>query len=172
VGWVLSMSEGHFATRAAIWLALIGYLAGLVADRLTRGRPRGRDCARWFWTLGCGAYLAHVALAFHFFHHWSHADAYADTARQTEALVGWNWGGGIYVNYAFTLLWVADVLWWWGWPLSRGERASWIRWGWEGFFLFMVINAAVVFGHGPVRWFGGLICLAWVVVTLKRKVEL
>ncbi len=31
------------------------------------------------------------------------------TARQTDAVVGINWGGGLFINYAVASLWIADV---------------------------------------------------------------
>src|SRR5262249_25533315 len=35
--------------------------------------------ARWTWTLAWAAYLVHLAMAFHYYHHWSHADAVEHT---------------------------------------------------------------------------------------------
>ena len=34
-----------------------------------------------------------------------------NSARQTAEVFGLDWGGGLYVNYAFTAAWVADVAW-------------------------------------------------------------
>ena len=31
-------------------------------------------------------------------------------------------GGGIYFNYGFTLLWIADTIWWWAAPQRRAGR--------------------------------------------------
>jgi hypothetical protein len=110
--------------------------------------------ARLSWTLGCLAFLIHVACAFGFYHHWSHADAYSKTAQRTAELVGLSWGGGLYANYAFALVWVADAAWWWR-GLTRYEaRTRGIELAVQGFLGFIILNATLVFGVGPIRWFG------------------
>src|SRR5436190_19630563 len=105
--------------------------------------------ARWLNTAGCAAFLAHVAAAFHFYHHWSHAAAYADTARQTAEFSGWNWGGGLYLNYLFAVLWLGEVIWSWVSPASYVDRSRAISRAIRGFFIFMIFNGAVVFARGP-----------------------
>ena len=35
-----------------------------------------------------------------------------ETARQTAAVYGVAWGGGVYVNYLFVGVWLAELLWW------------------------------------------------------------
>jgi hypothetical protein len=163
------MNTGELLTRGAIWVALGFYLAGSITGRFARGRRELESRARWFWTLGCAAYVVHVICAFHFFHHWSHAAAYADTARQTAAVTGWNWGGGIYVNYAFTAAWLADVPCWWRGLEVQRARPRWVGAAWEGFFFFMVFNGAVVFARGPARWFGAALCVAWLAAWWRGR---
>jgi len=109
----------------------------------------------------------HVLCAFAYFHHWSHIAAYRETARQTAELTGWNWGGGIYFNYFFALAWLADVLWWWLSPASFAVRPQWLTVGWHGFLFFMVLNGAVIFVHGPMRWIGLLLCTLLVVLWCR-----
>ena len=121
-----------------IWTALILYVAG------EYGRTR-RPAAAWarpIWLLGAVVYLAHVASAFDTHHGWSHAAAYAYTAAQTEALVGLRWGGGLWVNYAFTAIWAGEGVW----------------------FLFMIANGAFVFVSGSRRALGIAIMttLVWI----------
>jgi hypothetical protein len=146
------MDIGALLTRGTIWMALV--LALAASCLLLRRADRADDAGKWLWTLACGFYVAHVAAAFHFYHGWSHAAAHADTARQTAAMTGWNWGGGIHVNYAFTALWVVDVLWWWLAAASHARRPRWITRGWHGFFLFVAFNATVVFGSPAARVVG------------------
>ena len=43
-------------------------------------------------------------------------------ARQTAEATGQALGGGLYVNYAFALVWGADVAWWWLGPRSYLAR--------------------------------------------------
>ena len=97
-------------------------------------------------------------MAFHYFHHWSHALAFERT-RQVSGV-----GEGIYVSYLFTLLWVADVAWWWLQPDRYAARPAWIDRTLHGFMLFIVLNGTVVFESGGIRWAGllGLVVLAGV----------
>ena len=140
--------------RATAWLAFALYVAA-----------EGKK-SRWLNSLGCAALLFHIGLAFHFRHDWSHSAAYADTARQTAALTGRNWGAGIYINYLFAFLWVGDVTRSWIKPRPVSGSQSWIL---RGFFLFMFLNAAVIFVPGPIRWLGLMGCLVLVGVWLTPR---
>jgi len=153
-----SLSRGELLTRLAIWLALLAYAVAVPMLLLARKNPAVLPRARWVWTLGCGFFCAHVALAFGTYHGWSHDAAYRDTARQTAELTGMNWGGGLYFNYVFAAAWLADAAWWWTAPASFWQRPRSITAMWHGFALFMIINGTIVFGHGPVRVLGILIC--------------
>jgi hypothetical protein len=113
--------------------------------------------ARLAWTLGCTAYLVHVAMAFEYAHHWSHREAF----RHVEAVSGY--GEGIFVSYLFTLVWVADVLWWWTDAKGYRQRPRWIGWAVHGFMVFVIVNATVVFEIGPTRWVGAAVLLALLV---------
>jgi hypothetical protein len=90
--------------------------------------------ARWASTIGVVVYLAHVWCAFAFSYEWSHAVAYRETARVAGELFGVAWGGGLWLNYLFTVVWVGDVLWW---------RPR-VRWWAHGFLAFMVVNGTLV----------------------------
>lgn len=98
--------------------------------------------------------LAHVSAAFHYVHHWSHTTASLATARDTAAVTGLDWGGGLYLNYLFVLIWLADTGWWCRDPVLYQRRPAAIEWGVQGFLGFIVFNATVVFKAGPVRWAG------------------
>ena len=153
------MDTGEWLTRGTVWLALSLYVAAEMAAACKRDATGG--FARWLSTIGGAAFLLHVVCAFHFYHQWSHAVAYADTARQTAEFAGWNWGGGLYVNYAFLLFWLADVAWWWLSPGSYAARPRTLHLLVHAFVLFIVFNATVVFGEGWVRVYGaaGLLAL-------------
>ncbi|HYP15237.1 MAG TPA: hypothetical protein VEQ63_15010 [Bryobacteraceae bacterium] len=103
-----------------------------------------RRPARLAWTAGLGLYLIHVCFAFQYFYSWSHQVAYEQTARQTAALFGVNWGGGLYLNYAFTAIWLADCLWWWLGNSSYIRRPSAVSAGVHVFLAFMFVNATIV----------------------------
>lgn len=134
--------------RASVWLAVACYVVSALGQRIA---PRG---VRLVWTAGCGAFLVHVASAFHVHYNWSHVAALEHTARRTAELTGWAFGGGLYANYLFAALWLADVLWWWLAPASYRRRSGAIDLGLHAYLLFMVFNGAVVFARGPVRWLG------------------
>ncbi len=117
-----------------------------VAMMLIRKGP-----VRITWTLAWMFHVEHIALAFHYVHKWSHEAAYRETARQTAELIGVGWGGGLYWNYLFSVLWTADVAWWW---VARGSyegRSRWIGAAIHGFLGLIFFNGVVVFGPGPVR---------------------
>jgi len=130
---------------------------------------RRDPAARIAWSLGCAFYVAHVVAAFHFHHHWSHSAAYRETAQQTADVFGLNWGGGLYFNYVFTILWIADTVWWWRSGVG-GYRArpGWVTGGVHWFFGFMFFNAAVVFGSNFMRWFGLASMLILTVTAASR----
>jgi hypothetical protein len=127
--------------------------------RAAAGRSRA---ARWLWTLGWAAYVVHVVTAFHFAHHWSHAQAVG----HVRAASGWR--EGIYFSHLFTLIWTADVLWWWARPAGYSARPRWVGWLLHGFMAFMVFNATVVFEAGPVRWAGAVLFLGLGVLLARR----
>ncbi len=144
------------AVVLTIWTALLLYA---VAEYGRTRRPPAA-WARPLWQLGAAAYLAHVAAAFATHHGWSHAAAYAYTAARTEALLGLPWGGGLWVNYAFTVLWVGEALWWQVRPAGHARRAPAWTPAVRGAFLFMIVNGAVVFVDGSGRWLGMAIVAA------------
>lgn len=162
---------GDLLTRSTIWISIMAYVVGCVFF------ARRGELDRWSrvaWTIGCGALLAHFASAFQFFHSWSHASAYSDTARQTADVFGINWGGGLFINYAVALLWTADVASWWFAGLSSYRRRPWLLiLIWHGFLIFIIFNATVVFKDGFARWIGLLVtlclCFCWVVINRQRS---
>ncbi len=129
-------------TLWTIRLACILYFAALLGWR------------RWAWTAGLIAYLTHVAAAFAFRHGWSHDAAFRETARRTDELFGVQSGAGLYFNYAFTAVWLADVVWLWTSGDTYRTRPRWISVSIHAFMAFMFFNATVVFASGWVRWLG------------------
>jgi len=158
------MNRGELLTRITIWMAIGGYALSvaisLLQERLPfRERHRWQARARWAWTLGCLGLVAHAICAFHFYHHWNQASAYRETARQTAEVTGMNWGGGLFINYAFLAAWIGDVAWWWR-GLDAYRRRHWLVTAvWHGIFIFMLFNATVVFKTGTVRVLGAALLL-------------
>ncbi|MBK9386143.1 MAG: hypothetical protein IPN34_15125 [Planctomycetes bacterium] len=145
----------------AIWLSL----ALLALGELARSRP-ARTWARGASFIGWLLLVAHVLLAFEVVHGWQHSSALEATAQQTREIYGLDWGGGLYVNYAFLALWAGE-LWRWDAPAPSPAR----RLLWRGMVLILVSNGAIVFAVGWRRFLGGLITLAllWAWVRATRR---
>ena len=146
------MEFGEALTRWTVRLAVACYFGRLLIDVAAPSHERWQRVSRRLWTIGCGAYLMHVAAAFHFFHGWSHAAAWRSTARQTGELFGLDWGGGLYVNYLFTAVWIGDASAWWFLGLSYPRRWRRVYRALQGFFAFIAFNATVVFGPHFWKW--------------------
>lgn len=157
-------TPGELLTLWTVRVAVLMYVLALVLRMTASGRRPVLAWARAAWTAGFLAIMLHVACAFHFFHGWSHADAYTTTAVQTEEVTGLRWGGGLYVNYLFVLTWAGDVVWWWLWPERYARRSPLIECAVQAFLGFIVFNGAVVFKDGFVRWAGISACVILVVV--------
>ena len=148
-----------------LWtIRLSGLLYALaLALFLTRRNPR------LAWTLACLFYLAHLLSAFHFSYHWSHQFAVAETARQTQALFGLYWGGGVWFNYAFTALWTLDALWWNLSPHSYLSRPLWLTRSVHIYLAWMFVNGAIVFPQGPTRWAALALAAALGLLYTRRR---
>lgn len=154
--------RGDFLIRNTVRIALVYW--ALAAAFILAGIRSGT--ARLCWTLGFVAYAVHVAVAFEYAHHWSHAEAF-EHVRQAGGF-----GEGIFASYFFTLLWLIDVIWWWLDRAGYESRPRLLAWVIHGFMLFMIVNGAIIFENGPIRWvslaiLGGLACLA----ILQRHVS-
>jgi hypothetical protein len=164
---------GQLLTRGTIWLAILAYAVGTALFCFASSRSKWLAAARAAWTTGCIALLAHFICAFHFYHHWSQLSAYSDTARQTNEVVGLNWGGGLFINYAVLSGWIIDVGWWWLKGIdSYRSRGRLVVLLWHAFLLFIIFNATVVFKNGIVRWVGLAVCaciaISWIVLMRQR----
>jgi hypothetical protein len=169
----LAGDVGDTLTRNTVRLALAWYAVALcLLMQLAPGDWSANSAAgrfaRWCWTWALVCFLVHLAMAFHYYHHWSHAHAFERT-RQISGV-----GEGIYVSYLFTLLWMADVAWWWSSPVSYAARSLWIDRLLHAFMLFIVFNSMVVFENGPIRWAGValfvLLPLVWIGGRRGRRV--
>ena len=122
-----------------IWIAraaVAAYAWSVVLMAATKWKP-----ARLAMTIALVLYLIHVCGAFHYFYSWSHSIAEAETTRQTRELFGAEFSGGIYLNYAFTAVWIAYCTAWWRRPNASVPRLTLAV---QAFLLFMFINASVV----------------------------
>jgi hypothetical protein len=136
----------------------------LPADWLARTGP-GR-LARWCWTLAWAAFVVHLGMAFHHYHHWSHDDA----VRHTQEVSGF--GEGVYVSDLFAVAWTADVAAWWLRPAWYARRSPWNDRALHGFMLFMVFNATIVYETGFIRWAGAALFVWLALVWAARRLRL
>jgi len=160
---------GEFLTAITVRLAVGFYVIRFVAELAFGDQTAvaNQRVPRWLFSVGLLFYLIHVACAFHFYHDWSHSDAYLHTANVTLKTVGWESGVGLYFNYLYSLMWFGDVAVWW---LRPDWRSRGVRWSLQAIHFFMIINATVVFG--PDFWkpvaamiFAGLFCI-WLIIQL------
>ena len=165
---------GEFLTRGTIWVSIVGYVLGSAVFALSRKRVRWDAAARVIWSVACASLIAHFISAFQFYHGWSHAAAYHDTAHQTAEVFGFNWGGGLFINYALLVAWIVDIAWWWRSGLDSYRRRPWpLVIAWHAFLIFIIFNATIVFGDGIVRWLGLALCvlltLAWLGIVKASR---
>lgn len=162
------VNAGETLTRNTIRLSLAWYAVALclmmqLEPEDWTAQTRLGQLARWCWTWALACFLVHLAMAFHYYHHWSHAHAFEHT-RAASGL-----GEGIYFSYLFTLLWTADACWWWFWPAAYAERSAWYPRALHGLMLFMVFNGMVVYESGPIRWAGVAMFAGLIAVWLRSR---
>jgi hypothetical protein len=138
------------ALYVTIWLALWLFAAGEM------GRARAAARIGWPWhasATGLALAIVHTLLSFDLVHGWSHDDAVLNTAMQTDAVFGVAVGAGVYVNYVFFAVWLADLAWW---RRAGGvhQRSRGLTLALHAFYLLIIVNAAVVFAVGWRRLLG------------------
>lgn len=155
------MTSGELFVRTTAWLTFAAYVGGTVAGI----RSPGGRIFRYVWLAGALLLLIHLLAAFHFKHQWSHAAAYADTARQTREVTELDWGGGVYFNYLLVGLWLVEAT----VRLAAPDRLPrMISVALASFYAFMWFNAAVVFVPSPMRWVGAAAFVLLAVFAWRR----
>lgn len=157
------------ALYLTIWVAMALFVAGETGRTLA---PRGSRPPAWAWwafTLGLLLALVHTALSFEIVHNWSNEAAVRATARQTQAVFGVGVGWGVYVNYVFLAVWLADTV-SWRMALAQQPRSGAITWTLRSFYLLIILNATVVFAAVPRSILGGAI-VCWLAAVWGRGVE-
>jgi hypothetical protein len=168
----LATDLGDTLTRNTVRLSLAWYAVALCLmmglgprdwDVSTIVGRLARDC----WTLALACFLVHLAMAFHYYHHWSHAHAFEHT-REVSGV-----GEGLYISYFFTVVWAADVAFWWLRPAQFAARSPWFDRTLHAFMLFIVFNSMVIYETGPIRWAGllmfALLASAWFIARRRRR---
>jgi hypothetical protein len=153
--------------RGTMIAATVAWTLGEILMRRSAASDR---IARAIWTAGIALALVHVVLAFELVYAWDHEAAVVATAQQVADRFGWGWGGGVYINYVFLALWLADACWWWAAPASHASRSQRIEVARLALFTFMFFNGAVIFASAASR-FVGIAAIAAVLVgspSLRR----
>lgn len=160
-------------TRMSAWPAMLFYGVTICLRILSRG-DENRDTIRSAWTVAWVLLVAHLMFALLWFHSGSWWAAYEHTAARTIDAVGWDWGGGAWLNLLTAVVWGVDVARLWVRPRVAQTLLHW----WDAFtqtYLgFMVFNAAIVFGSETARVGGAVICAGLVIagiVRLTRRVN-
>ncbi len=162
------MLELQDLTRLVIQISVVCYVARIsLRLRWRPAIPSRTEVALWW--LGCVAYLVHVILAFHSFHDWSHDAAVVFTAEETARLTGIRNGQGVWLNYAFAVIWIADCV-----RLQRclhqhRETSPGIDAIVAGFFVLMMFSATVVFGPVAYRWLFALLLPLWLALWWQAR---
>ena len=163
---------GSVVVRATILMATVLWAW---AEVLKIQRPRQVEPARRLWTISLTLALLHAVVAFEVAYHWSHGAASMDIARQTAAVTGIVWGGGIFVDYLFLALWVADALWWWIAPVAYIRRSVRVERARLALFVFMFVNGAILFASHTARAVGvpsvAAVCITWALRTRRHPVH-
>jgi hypothetical protein len=157
------MALDQFALSGSAWLGLLAWAASEWLKNTSSAAGVREERARLLFSAGALALLVHSALAFALRYGWSHAAAAQETARQTEAVTGLAFRGGLIVNELFLALWLVEALWWWRSPTRYRARGRALEWAVRAFFFVMFLNGAVVFARGTVRLVGAaaLVAVAW-----------
>ena len=146
------------ALYVTIWGALALFTAGEWGRALVRPGSPPPSWAWWAFTSGLVLAIVHTLIAFDIVHNWAHIDAVRSTALQTDAMYGIAAGWGVYVNYAFFAVWLADAWWWRTAPAQR--RPASVTWTLRAFYIIVILNAAVVFAAGARRLLG-VVLVSW-----------
>ena len=157
------MNFADFLLYGTIWLALLLFVVGQLGQRTIAAGGQTCACTSWLWFAGAIVCSIHIIVALAVRHGWSHQSSIEATAAQTAAVYGLHWGGGVYFNYLFAGLWLAEGVWWCIKPgsfVSRPTAAVFIV---RAFYLLIIVNAAIVFAAPSHRFAGaGLVLgLLW-----------
>ncbi len=148
-----SMPWDEAITRYSIRVSLCWYFAALTLMAFANSgdwtfKTHLGHWLRWCWSWAALIFAIHVALAFHYYHAWSHTDAW----QRTQEISGF--GNGLYISYLFTLVWMLDAILWWLKPTWIARRPHWIQVSLNAIMLFIVFNGMVIFASGPIRIVG------------------
>ena len=106
------MTPADLVLYGTIWLGLLLFVVGQLGQRTIAGGGNTCACMPWLWFGGAILCAIHMMLALGLRHGWSHQSSVEVTVAQTAAVYGVHWGAGIYFNYLFVAVWLAESAWW------------------------------------------------------------
>lgn len=138
--------------HASLWAIRMAIVAMFVTFALQlRGWKETSPAVRNIWFFGAISALVHSVGALLAFHGGSHQAALQATAEQTQALMGFSFGAGLYFNYVFVLIWLIDAI------VRMVSPRAYSGWGLAyrgfvyGFLGFIAFNGTVVFKSGWIQ---------------------
>jgi hypothetical protein len=162
----MSISVGLWMMRLTIWLAVATWLLRVFVEASGREFAVRDRLMRWTWLTGAAACVAHVVCAMGFAHCWSLANAMRHTGQITRQVVGVELPESVFVNFAFTALWVVDAV--HEFRLAQPRRLGVSR---QLTWSVMMLNATVVFGPRFWTWLAVPCIAALLAVRLLRPVS-
>jgi hypothetical protein len=145
----IAESWGEHASLWAIRLAVLSMFMTFALQ--LRGWKETSPTVRNIWFFGAINALVHSVGALLAFHGGSHQAALQATAAQTQELMGFSFGAGLYFNYVFVLIWLFDA------TARLIVPQSYSGWGLGyrgfvyGFLGFIAFNGTVVFKSGWIQ---------------------
>jgi disulfide bond formation protein DsbB len=150
------------AESASVWairIALLLMLVVLIAE--AQGKWRTHRAWASLWLAGAVLSLCHSLGSIATFHHGSQSDAIESTAQQTEDLLGFRFGAGLFFNYVFVVVWLIDGSCCVFMPERYRQLPRGIKTSITAFLVFIAFNGAIVFQQGWMRWLGMLGVVIW-----------
>ena len=159
-----------YAESASVWairFALILMVGVLILEAFGKSKIDRSLATSWF--IGAVLSLCHSAGALATFHQGSQSLAFQATEEQTKELLGIQIGAGLFVNYAFVLVWIADACIRLFIPARYCQFPAAYALSVQSFLVFIAINGAIVFQQGWTRWIGILCVVSWLIVIAYQR---
>jgi hypothetical protein len=162
-----------FWTRLTADLVTMAYVVA-IGLRLVKGR--WIHAARAGWLIGAVLLVVHVLTAYGEVHGWSQAAALEHTRQETLRQTGWNSSLGLWFNFVTVVLWITETA-----RIHRRQPSDadhrpiaptgdvWVAILSQAWIAFMMIQAAIVFAEGPLRWLAGAAMLVLAGTLLARR---
>lgn len=155
--------SGDWLIRLTIWVAVAAWLLRVFVEASGRSFRLRDQFIRWTWLCGAIACATHVVFAMGFAHCWSLNNAMRHTAQVTRQVLGVELPSAVFVNFAFTVLWLID-----GVQVFRSPQPRRIGFARHFIWAVMMINGTVVFGPTYWTWIA-MPCVVVLTVMIGRQ---